>query len=237
MKAAGPERKESRYWLFEPWGIGDVSIALLAAKTLHEQGCLLWMNVAPHLAEWVSEFDFVQRVTRFVPPWTAAERKYSPSRYHLNAILELRRKYKTLDVDGVCDLRGDIRNQLLYKILPHKANFSPLRINFTNRYERVDWIVRTILGSNVSYKPIESNKGASIWFFPFAGSDNRKLPAKKCRLMVKKLSSQIVKKVSGHLAEFCRPRCRNPNRQNGSVQCNSFRPAEAERLQIACCQA
>jgi ADP-heptose:LPS heptosyltransferase len=149
-------RQFKTFVIFEPWGLGDLLITLQLAKGLFGKNIRVIVVCDARWAEWAKSLDFIAGVISFTPPWTSQERKYALTRYHLKDFLRFRCEILSARVDAICDMRGDIRNLLLLKILfPMTKFFHLCRMRFSNRYERPTAIFEKIFpGERLSTQPI-----------------------------------------------------------------------------------
>jgi len=132
----GPNPDVRTVVLFEPWGLGDLAIALGAAQALRSRGCKVTVVCHPDWVEWVQDSGLVDWVVGFHAPWTDKTAKYQFDKYRASDFFALRRRLKGIAPDVLCELRGDVRNLLMLKSLGLCRVVTLVGRRFANRYER-----------------------------------------------------------------------------------------------------
>lgn len=99
----------------EIWHMGDVVLATPLLAKLRElfpaaRICLL---AKKHADELLSGGGLVDEVIPYDFPWTAAQRKYNPSRYDRKALSALMRTLRAQHFDVTLDCRMDLRSNIL----------------------------------------------------------------------------------------------------------------------------
>ena len=151
-----------RIAIFEPWGLGDLLIALHGARELSKNGFEITVICNPDWASWVKTLIFVKNVITYHAPWTEKTKKYSFYKYKVAHFLLLRRQLKNIAVDYLCDIRGDIRNLVFLKALCVCPVFSLLGQKVKRRYDRPVSLARLF---NVKVKSLYSNQATQYSCF------------------------------------------------------------------------
>jgi ADP-heptose:LPS heptosyltransferase len=172
--------------IFEPWGIGDLCIALHLARRLKQSGFRVSLICDPIWVSWLQGSMEIDQVIAFHAPWTEKTAKYDWHKYHLSGFLTSRRLVRDLSPCFICELRGDIRNLLLLRLLSGHRVASPLRRSFHNRYERADWMGER-LGLKEARPTIAPSRSSQIFCFFGAGWTNRQVPLHKAQELVTRL--------------------------------------------------
>lgn len=161
--------------LFEPWGLGDVAIALAGFGYVETSLFKLTLVCDSKNAEWATTISWVYKVIPIRIPWTDKYHKYSIGKYHLPDYLLLREQLKDIAPDFICEIRGDIRNYLLMKALNVAPVISLMNKKYHNRYER-SFALLDILALSRKVKCVRKELGAGIVFFFGAAWSNRQVP-------------------------------------------------------------
>lgn len=176
--------------IFEPWGLGDIVIALLAAKAVHAAGNTVSLLCDGRWAGWLNTFPFVSRVIPVNIPWTSKDRKYAPSRYRISDFVRLRGELAAETPTTVCELRGDIRNVLLLKALRVGEVVSLRGETISNRYDRPGALLRRmgIPEARAGRAARDENRGrGKVACFFGAEWPNRRVPFAKAARVVEGL--------------------------------------------------
>jgi ADP-heptose:LPS heptosyltransferase len=176
--------------IFEPWGLGDLCVALVAARALSRQGVTVTVVCAPAWKNWVDTLSYVNHTVSIRIPWTAKQGKYNPVRYRISEFRNLRRTLRDLEVDVFCEQRGDIRNVTVMKMMKVAPVHHLRGREFDNRYDRPVHLVESLLASvEPEIAPDPRGMGLSEEVVCFFGAAwvNRRLPEGKAREVVQRL--------------------------------------------------
>lgn len=151
--------------VFEPWGLGDVAIALGTTRRLKDQGWRTAIVCHPEWTEWAAASGFVDTAIGFHAPWTDRKDKYRLRKYRVADFSGLRGRLAHLKPDAICEMRGDLRNLLLLGAMRTAPVHSLFGRSFASRYDRP----RTLLSildaetnepSDAGHSPRERQIGA-----------------------------------------------------------------------------
>jgi len=186
--------------LFEPWHFGDLVIASGIARELKASGYNVSIAYNYKWESWVKHCDYFTVAYPVNIPWVARnfKEKYNLKKYGLNFWRNGIQLSKSLRVDFVVDMRGDIRNIFYLRFffpfkklikLPnekvvnvyHKKNFLFEKLNIVNLLPEKDAI-------SFAIKSIIPN----IVLFAGATDYNRSLPRAKLHEMFHMLANMNV---------------------------------------------
>lgn len=122
--------------IFEPWGLGDLCIALIFAHEIFLRGNKSVVVCAPEWAGFVASLPFVDAAVPFSAPWARKRGKYRIDAYHLPTFARLKRELCQRGVTDLADLRGDPRNIALFCALLRARFYSLLGQTPVSRYDR-----------------------------------------------------------------------------------------------------
>lgn len=181
----------SHLTILEPWGLGDLAIAMLAAKALDAQGWKVDVICSPTFAPWVAALPFVADTIPFSIPWTSQTRKYAPWRYDVRQFVTLRRTLHTKGYDAVAEIRGDIRNVIFLKALGVAPVAHLYGQNISYRFDRPKALLTTLGFHDTSITDIKTRPRPddvkNVFTFFGASRLNRQLPAAQAIRIVKGL--------------------------------------------------
>ncbi len=126
----------TRFAIFEPWGLGDLCVALHAARAMHAAGHSVVIVCNPAWSKWAQSLSYVETVIPFLAPWAQKRRKYDPRCYNVKKILECGRLLRTKGVDVVIDIRADIRHRFFLSIVWRRKIVTVDVEKTSNRYDR-----------------------------------------------------------------------------------------------------
>jgi ADP-heptose:LPS heptosyltransferase len=192
--------------IFEPWGLGDLTISLYAAKVLFVNGCKITLVCDPLWTDWVSTLDFINTVIPMHIPWTDKLSKYSFMKYDLQVFRIFKKRIKSIKPDVIFEVRCDVRNHILFHILGFHNILSPFNNRMFNRYKRIDHLflkmgIQNIYKNVLHHKQvIVGNKIKHVFLFFDAAWGNRKVPFEKARRIIELLldSGYHVTLILGH---------------------------------------
>jgi ADP-heptose:LPS heptosyltransferase len=192
----GPNPDVRTVVLFEPWGLGDLAIALGAVQALRSRGCKVAIVCHPDWVEWVLGSGRADWVVGFHAPWTDKTAKYQVDKYRASDFFALRQHLKEIEPDVLCELRGDVRNLLMLKSLGLCRVVTLVGGRFANRYERPPAILEKLAidpALPVRPSPIRQpanrqDKWHIVAFFS-AAWENRAVPA----AMAQEVTSAILR--------------------------------------------
>lgn len=172
--------------IFEPWGLGDVVIALYAAKGLKEKGCEVTVICDPVWAPWVESLDFIKNTIPFHAPWTEKIKKYSLRKYRFSEVWHLRDRLKNISMDYLCEIRGDIRNVILLNILMLCPVVSFIGQKFKKRWHRAGKLVqhfetkfKCLNKESLLERHYAKDEGKQIFCFFGSAWKNKQVPISK----------------------------------------------------------
>lgn len=126
----------TRFAIFEPWGLGDLCVALHAARAMHAAGHSVVIVCNPAWSRWAQSLSYVEAVIPFHAPWTQKRRKYDPRCYNVKEIVECGRLLRIKGVDVVIDMRADIRHRFFLSIVWRGKVITVDARKNSNRYDR-----------------------------------------------------------------------------------------------------
>jgi hypothetical protein len=182
----GHGMSDSKQWIaiLEPWGMGDVCIALHLARRLRGSGYRVALICDPRWSTWLNGSDEVDCVVELHAPWTDRYAKYAYWKYHPSKLTVPRRVLRDLAPCYVCELRGDIRNLALIKLIARSRVASLFRQSFPNRYECVESMSNRLGLTPSTAKGITTPPGSHVTCFFGAGWRNRRVPLAKAQEIV-----------------------------------------------------
>lgn len=170
--------------IFEPWGLGDLAIAMTGARALASQGWRVDVACNPTFAPWAASLSFVTSVTPISIPWTKFTGKYLPWRYNFKSFLDFRRTLLTKQCQTLVEIRGDVRNLVFLNALRAAPVVTLVGERIPYRYDRPKELL-TKLGFQdtafVDVRPAPRGETKSVFFFFGATLANRKIPTAVAR--------------------------------------------------------
>jgi ADP-heptose:LPS heptosyltransferase len=108
-----------RILVLELWHMGDVVIATSALKCLRRMypRAEITLLAKDHARELLDGHDAVDEIITFDFPWTATEKKYSPSRYDRRAMSAIVKQLREKKFDISVDCRMDLRSNVLTRAI------------------------------------------------------------------------------------------------------------------------
>lgn len=174
-----PMSEPASYAIFEPWGLGDLVIALAGAAQLRTHGHKVTVICNPLWGPVVRAFYPDIEMVPFFAPWTSDTGKYDPRRYSFASLRSLHTFLSGRRVTAIIDPRGDIRGKLLLRLLTRIPVLSFPMKSFSNRY---DWVNGLCSALSIPYTPQVMKRSAwdkKVVCFFGASRLNRKLPTAK----------------------------------------------------------
>jgi ADP-heptose:LPS heptosyltransferase len=178
----------TRFAIFEPWGLGDLCIALHAARAMHAAGHSVVIVCSPAWTNWAQSLPYVETVIPFFAPWTQKRRKYDPRCYDIKEIFKLGRRLTSCAIDAIIDIRSDIRHKIFLEIICRKQIVTIKVEPSSNRYNRPADICKKLgIPYNLSREKrlIELHGQIACTFH--AAWKNRELPFDRSFELVEKL--------------------------------------------------
>lgn len=171
--------------IFEPWTLGDVVVSCMTARALERWDIKTSIACAHEWVDWLKSLSIFEYIIPIHIPWTEKTNKYKLNKYKLTTFISFREELIKTHMNVVCDLRGDIRNYIILKLLRVAPIVSVNSTKGKNVYQRTTLLLRKMGLSTNDIPEIDKNI-TSRNIICFFGSSwvNRSVPFKKSQEIV-----------------------------------------------------